>query len=178
MPWIAIWAGVAFVGTLGAWVNLQAARFERRVKREARSLFASIGDTDAPRVPLDAFPAPVRRYLEVSGAARRAPVAAVRLRHAGTFVPKPGASPLPIRGEQYLMADPPGFVWWGRIRMAPGLWIDGRDRAVGGEGNMLVKAASSITLSDASGPELDQGRCSGSSGSSPGFRRRSAIRVT
>jgi hypothetical protein len=64
---------------------------------------------------------------------------------------------MPIRGVQYLTADPPGFVWWGRVRAAPGLWIDARDRTLGGEGNMLVRAESTLTLADARGPELDQG---------------------
>jgi hypothetical protein len=136
--------------------HVQGLRFERRVKGEARALLASGREPPAPAT-LELLPAPVRRYLDVSGAARHPPVRAVRLRHGGTFAPKPGAPPLPIRGEQYFTADAPAFVWWGRIRMAPGLWIDGRDRAVAGEGNMLVKAASTFTIADARGPALDQG---------------------
>lgn len=41
--------------------------------------------------------------------------------------------------------------------MAPGLWIDARDKVFAGEGRMTVKLASTITIADASGPELDQG---------------------
>jgi hypothetical protein len=58
---------------------------------------------------------------------------------------------------QYFTADPPGFVWWGRVRAAPGIWIDARDQAVNGEGHMLVRAESTVTLADVRGPELDQG---------------------
>ena len=82
---------------------------------------------------------------------------AVRLRHGGTFRPKLDGEWLAIRGEQYFAADPPGFVWWGRVAMAPGLWIEARDRSVGGAGNMLVLAESTLTLADSSGPGLDQG---------------------
>jgi hypothetical protein len=148
---------VAAVGAIGALVAIQGLRFERQVEREARGLLSQAGGGTPDLAPLDALPAPVRRYLEVSGAARRAPIRTARLRHGGTFVTGPGEPPMAIRGVQWFTADPPGFVWWGRIRIAPGVWIDGRDRAVGGEGNMLVRAASTVTLADARGPELDQG---------------------
>jgi hypothetical protein len=153
---VALWGAIAAIGLLGLVVNVQGLRFERRVRRDARALFATSRLPPAALAPLEALPAPVRRYLEVSGTARHAPIRAARIRHGGTFVPKPGARPLPVRGEQYLAADPPGFVWWGRIRAGPGLWIDGRDQVVAGEGNMLVRAASTITIADARGPELDQ----------------------
>lgn len=157
MLWAAVWIVVAAVGAIGALVAIQGLRFERQVEREARGLLSQAGGGPPDLAPLDALPAPVRRYLEVSGAARRAPIRTVRLRHGGTFVTGPGKPPMAIRGVQWLTADPPAFVWWGRIRIAPGVWIDGRDRAVGGEGNMLVRAASTVTLADARGPELDQG---------------------
>jgi hypothetical protein len=41
--------------------------------------------------------------------------------------------------------------------MAPGLWIDARDKVVAGEGRMMVKVASTIAIADVDGPQLDQG---------------------
>jgi hypothetical protein len=157
MLWIALWAGVIAIGALGVVVNVQARRFERRVEREGRALFAEPAAPPAEPVPLERLPAPVRRYLEVSGAARHAAIRALRARHGGTLAVRAGGAPMAIRGVQYVTTDPPGFVWWGRIRAAPGLWIDGRDRSVRGEGNMLVRAGSTVTLADARGPDLDQG---------------------
>lgn len=157
MLWVVFWIAVALVGGAGAITAAQGLRFERRVEREARALLAGAAGGAPALVPLDALPAPVRRYLEVSGAAGRAPIRTARLRHGGSFVTAPGKAPMAIRGVQWFRTDPPGFVWWGRIRAAPGLWIDGRDRSVGGEGNMLIRAASTITLADVRGPELDQG---------------------
>lgn len=151
--WMTLWILVVLIGGIGLAVTVQGARFERRVAREARELFSHAGP--ARPVDLAALPPPVRRYAEVSGAAGRAPVRTVRLEHGGTFLA--GGAWYPIRGEQYLTADPPGFVWWGRIRIAPGVWVDGRDRSVAGEGNMLIAAASTFTLADARGPALDQG---------------------
>src|ERR1039458_260259 len=53
--------------------------------------------------------------------------------------------------------DPPGFVWYARIRMLPLLWIEARDCLISGHGNMLVKFNSIFTLADAHGAGIDQG---------------------
>lgn len=151
-------AGVGLVaGGLAATAAVNGARFGRRVAADARELFAL--RTEAPPRPIDpeSLPPPVRRYLARAGVLGRAPIRTVRLVHGGTFVTGPGKPGLPIRGEQYLAADPPGFVWWGRIRAAPGLTIEARDRSRAGEGNMWIVLASTFTLQDARGPELDQG---------------------
>ena len=62
-----------------------------------------------------------------------------------------------IRGEQYFVTDPPGFVWWGHIQAVPGLWFDVRDRSVNAVGNMRAAVESTFTVVDSSGPEIDQG---------------------
>jgi hypothetical protein len=69
----------------------------------------------------------------------------------------PAAKPIPMRGRQYFAADPPGFVWWGRVRVAPGVWIDARDKVIDGQGGMKVVLESTKTLQDVTGPSLDQG---------------------
>ncbi len=50
---------------------------------EARALFASAPTPPADPAPLASLAAPVRRSLELSGAARHAPIRAARLRHGG-----------------------------------------------------------------------------------------------
>jgi len=156
MLWASIWIAMLVAGGLGLLVTIQGARFERRVAREARQLWTPAGAGPAAGRSLEGLPGPVHRYLEVSGAARRRPVRSVRLRHGGTFRPGLDGPWVPIRGEQYFAVDPPGFVWWGRIRVAPGIWIEARDRSAGGQGNMLITAAATWTLADVSGPEMDQ----------------------
>ena len=154
---LALW-GVVFVVALGTVACVSSLLFRGRVVREARELWAA-GTTPRPldRARMEALPAPVRLYLSRALGQRRSAVRTVRLRHGGEFRTTLDGSFVPIRGEQYFAADPPGFVWWGRIRMAPGLWVDARDRSTKGVGNMLVRLESAITLADAKGPELDQG---------------------
>src|SRR5438128_6409879 len=103
------------------------------------------------------LPAPVRRYLARAIGRRGIAVRTVRLRHGGLFRTTLDGSWVPIRGEQYFSAAPPGFVWRGRIRIAPGLWVDARDRSVDGAGSMRISFESTFTLADSSGAELDQG---------------------
>jgi hypothetical protein len=152
--WASAWILVLVLGAAGLVLTVQGVRFEERVAGEARSLWAVAGAPPAGRIDPSSLPPPVRRYAEISGALRRAPIRTARLRHGGTFLA--GGRWRPIRGVQYLSADPPGFVWWGRIRIAPGVWVDGRDRSVAGEGSMWISAVSTWTIADARGPELDQ----------------------
>ena len=133
-------------------------RFGRRVAREARGMWDSPGEPRAiDRERVGELPPPVRRYLARAVGARAVAVRTVRLRHGGTFRPKLDGAWLSIRGDEYFAADPPGFVWWGRARVAPGVWVEARDRSVGGVGNMLVSVESTFTLADSKGPGMDQG---------------------
>src|SRR6266571_2819995 len=139
-------------------VSANSLRFGRRVAREARAMWGSPTEPRAiDRERLGELPPPVRRYLVRAVGARTVAVRTVRLRHGGTFRPKLDGAWLPIRGDEYFAADPPGFVWWGRTRIAPGVWVEARDRSVGGVGNMLVSAESTFTLADSKGPGMDQG---------------------
>ena len=157
MWWVALWAVVTAVGVGGVVASANGVRFERRVAREVREMEAS---RDAPVLDprqLSGLPDPVRRYLARAVGARQRAIRIVRLRHRGTFRPSLDGSWMPIRGQQHFTADPPGFIWWGRVQMFPGLWIDACDRSVNGAGNMLVRAESTFTLVDRRGPQLDQG---------------------
>jgi hypothetical protein len=155
--WTILGVAVLAVAALVALVAVQRARFGRAVAAEARRLWSASAVPAPARPPIESLPAPVRRYLEVSGAARRVPVRAVRLRHGGTFRIEPRRPWAAIEGVQYFGAEPPGFVWWGRISLAPGLAVEARDRSIEGEGQMLIRAAGTITLGDVRGPEMDEG---------------------
>jgi Family of unknown function (DUF6544) len=158
MWWIAWWLAVTTVGTIGTIAATNSLRFAHRIGREVQELFASSSASAAPTGQrMDRVPPPVRRYLTKVLGARSVAIRTVRLRHGGSFRPSLNGAWLPIAGEQYFTSDPPGFIWWGRVRMAPGLWIDARDRSVQGVGNMLVKAESTVTLADSRGAQLDQG---------------------
>lgn len=158
MGWVALWIVVTVVGAIGTIASLNSLRFGHRVTRDVRLLASWRSGTPAGAVTAPvALPPPVQRYLVKAVTNQSRPIQEARLRHGGVFRPSLDGSWLPIRGEEYFHADPPGFVWWGRVRLAPGIWIDARDRSVGGVGNMLVTFESTVTLANSSGPQLDQG---------------------
>jgi hypothetical protein len=158
MPAIVLWALALLISAGGLLVSVNSHRFARGVGREAHSLWATPrAPTPSAATPFTDLPAPVRRYLQLAGVEGRAPLQATRIRHHGTMTLAPDAQPLPIRGRQYLAADPPGFVWWGRVRLGPGLWIDARDKVIDGAAGMRVMVQSTKLLQDVTGSRLDQG---------------------
>jgi hypothetical protein len=117
-------------------------------------LFAVAAAAPRPLEPAS-LPPPVARYRAIA-VGDREPVHTVRMHHGGTFTTNPSSKPSPIRGTQVFTADPPGFVWTGRIHVAPGLWIDARDMAMVGRGNMRVALDDTIELAHARGTRIDQ----------------------
>ena len=156
---VPLWTLALLISAAALVASVNSLRFSRTVAGEARRLW-SIPPATQPFAPTPgaSLPAPVERYMRLAGATPgQPPLRAVRLTHGGSMTLKPGASPVPIRGREYLAADPPGLVWWGRVRLIPGAWIDARDKVIGGTGEMKVMVESTKTLQTASGPQLDQG---------------------
>lgn len=157
MGWMLVW-GIGLVGLAIVLAGVNSIRFRRGVRREARSLCRG----SAPPLRLADLmdrrdlPAPVRHYLGVALAGRHEGLCSVRMKHGGWIASTPGGIPRPIDGEQWLAADPPGLVWWGRIRVFPGIWIEARDRVIGGEANNNLVFESIATLANERGPEIDR----------------------
>ncbi|HTV19248.1 MAG TPA: DUF6544 family protein [Polyangiaceae bacterium] len=162
MVWSLVWGLVTGVGAIGTWATLGSSRFERRFARDAKALL-----TTSPPLPQGAaslelgrlapLPAPVREYLTQALGDSPQRVQSVRFRHGGRFRSKLEGPWQHIRGQQYNTTDPPAFLWWGRLSPVPGVWVDARDRSIGGKGNMVVSLESTLTLFDRAGRELDQG---------------------
>jgi hypothetical protein len=153
--WIAWWVVVTMVGAAGTVASLNSVRFGRRVAAEMRALDRPRASSYPPLVRTADLPAPVQRYVN-KAVTRAEPIRGVTLRHHGRFRPSLDGRWLPVEGVQRFRADSPAFVWWGRVRVAPGIWIDARDRSADATGNMLVAAESTITLADSRGSQIDQ----------------------
>jgi hypothetical protein len=135
-------------------------RFHRRIDAEARALLAGARESGHRLVEaqdVERLPAPVRRWLEVSGAVGRARAATVRLKQRGEMRTAADKPWMPVAAEQYFTVDPPGFLWRVDAKMLHVLPIAGRDRYAGGRGNMLIKLGSVLTVADGAGAEIDQG---------------------
>lgn len=154
MAWLVVFIVLFLLTVIGIVVTAGRLRFQRRLAHEMRALLVVPHSVLAAH-PTE-LPAPVERYRQLAVGAR-APVHTLILQHRGTFRMSPTAKASAIRGTQLFTADPPGFVWMGRVRIAPGLWIDARDMSVAGEGSMRVLVDDVVPVVDAHGSQIDQG---------------------
>src|SRR4051812_45203696 len=156
---IACAAAGAAIGGVAALVA-QHRQFRIATNADASAVFSdarrTLGAEDL-KARWERLPPPIQRHLQYAIQSNAPSIRTARLRHAGTFRTGPDQRWSPISGEQYFSVGCPGFVWFARLRLAPGLWIQARDRLVAGRGNMLVKPLSAFAIADASGPEIDQG---------------------
>jgi len=59
--------------------------------------------------------------------------------------------------EQVFNADEPSFVWSVKMQMLPGVTLSGKDLFMNGEGHMLIKLYSMVTMVDETGDKIDRG---------------------
>ncbi len=154
MLWSLVLAASVMLACVGT-ILINGLRFKRRVLREERTLLAlcmaRVSTTESVTLP-----APVARYKTLA-LANHSPVKTLRLQHHGTFSMSASAKPAKIKGHQLFTADPPGFVWTGRIHLWPGVWVDARDMYANGVGNMRVLLSDTLPIANAKGAEIDQG---------------------
>jgi hypothetical protein len=123
---------------------------------------------DAARVPLtparydaarelDGQPPPVQRFFRTVLKDGQPLIAAVDIEHRGTFnLAAEGADQWkPFASAQRAVMRRPGFVWDGRVRMAPGVAVHVHDAYVAGEGILhpAVMGLISLTGLRGTGPE-------------------------
>jgi hypothetical protein len=108
---------------------------------------------------LENVPAPVRRYLGAVLEPGQPMIAAVDLRHAGTFRADDASERWSsFRSSQRTVTRRPGFVWDALIWMTPGVPIRVHDAYVAGEGILQAKLFGMLPVASTRGtPELAEG---------------------
>jgi hypothetical protein len=143
-------AGVAAALLYGA-SRWEAGTRELRLRLEAnrRTLQPRIVDFRE----LDGLPAPVQRYLRKVLRDGQPMVAAVRVRHSGTFNMGEGKERwTAFTSDQRVITQRPGFDWDARIAMMPGVTARVHDAYVAEEGILHASAGGLFTLVDLRGP--------------------------
>jgi hypothetical protein len=132
----------------------------RQMEDHVYRLFASSENMSDKIYALDqlkGLPEPVQRYFKYSLEEGKHHISYVKAKHGGTFRQNEGQAWMPIEGQEYFTAGTPGFVWLGKIKPFPLLWMTGLDMYVHGKGNFQIKILSLFTVADAKGKELDEG---------------------
>jgi hypothetical protein len=133
--------------------------FDRRMAREINSLLAGArpaGRRTIEERDLARLPDPVQRWLRHSRVVGTTMPTTVRLRQDGQFQME-GRGWLPFSAEQYFTINPPGFLWRATFRIAPLVWVAGRDQYRSGEGSIEMRVLSLIPVARTSGGGLNQG---------------------
>lgn len=141
-------------------VLIRTSSFKRKVEAEVVKMFENRERADTAVVTesdLARLPPPVQRYLRYSQVLGKPRIQTVRLRQKGFFRQKPDQAWTALTAQQYYTVYPQAFLWFARLRAFPLVSIVGRDLYVNGRGNMLITLLSTVTVADASGPELNQG---------------------
>jgi hypothetical protein len=111
---------------------------------------------DAAR-ELEGLPPPVQRFFRAVLKDGQPLIGAVAIEHRGTFnLAAEGADQWkPFRSAQRAVMRRPGFVWDGRVSMAPGVAVHVHDAYVAGEGILHPAVMGLISLADlrGTGPE-------------------------
>jgi hypothetical protein len=133
---------------------------KKRVQREVNELFEKEKDEIIPRKitekDLDGLPEPVQRYLRYTQIIGMEKARTVRLKQKGYFRTKEDQRWMSLKAEEYFTVDPPGFLWYGKMRMFPLVHVAAIDQFSNGEGSLVVKLLSAFKVADAKGEEYDQ----------------------
>lgn len=134
--------------------------FERHISAEIGELFArsrAARPSVLTEADLAGLPEPVRRWLRHSQVMGKERPVTVRLKQQGQFRLSEGQGWMPFTAEEYYTTDPPGFVWVATFKVAPVLFIAGRDRYTDGTGSIQMRLLYLIPVADKSGGGLGQG---------------------
>ncbi len=133
--------------------------FNQKVKKEVSELFNHVENKGeiVQKADLEGLPPCVQKWLEHSQVIGKERIKTVRLKQKAMMRLKEGQPWKPVEAEQYFTVDKPGFIWQAQIKAAPLFHIVGRDKYYEGQGNMLIKILSLLTVADARGKEIDQG---------------------
>lgn len=162
-----IYIAVSFLVLVIAVIVVGRLRWDAATSERADRLLAAVPEgTQQPitREELEALPAPVARYFREVLPFGQQPIRYAHLTFQGRFLMQAEKGEEGYRrftAEQHITAEPPGFVWDARIRMAPGMTVTVRDGFVGGEGSMHGALWGLITMVHQEGdPEIAAGSLS------------------
>lgn len=132
-------------------------RYECEFRAGAAEILA-LEPADEPlleEAALASLPAPVRRYVERSGAIGRPVVRNFRAVFTGDFRNGLQGAWMQFRSEQYNRIDDPARLFYMRCRMF-GLPVEGLHVCRSGAATMRIRIARFFTVADGRGPELDR----------------------
>ncbi len=130
--------------------------FNRMIWAEQDALIGNASPPTEQPVTVDEIahlPPIVQTWLQRSKVVGRPRATFVRLKQSGQMRTTPDAKWMPFTAEQYFDVRRGDFIWTTRASMMPLVYMDGRDKYIGGEGEMLIKLLSLVPVVNDGGNE-------------------------
>lgn len=153
LPNIIVVIGIAIAASNNA--------FDKMIEAEKNALFEF--DTNAQKTlnfeaDLDSLPAPVKRWLKVSGVNPEMQLIGVELFQDFKMKLKPKQNEwYAAHAAQLFNVHEPGFVWTVKMAMNPLMQVRGRDKFYSGKGTMTMRMNGIIPLGNETGSKMDEG---------------------
>lgn len=104
------------------------------------------------------LPAPVQRWITSTGIIGKPAIRSGYVKQTAFIKMKPDQETwYSANAIQYSVTEPPAFIWKVELDMMPVIKIKGRDKFIGGKGEMLIKMNSLINIVNEKGEKLDEG---------------------
>ncbi|MFD2938266.1 DUF6544 family protein [Spirosoma flavum] len=127
----------------------------RQTRKNVANLF-SLAATGPVQIydpaELASLPAPVQRYFRRVLKPGQPYLRSARLRHDGQFKTDLNKDWMPITGEEYFLADKPGYIWIGHTS-----WFSACDQYIAGVGSLTVRLLGVWQIVRGAGPSFNQG---------------------
>ncbi|WP_144840782.1 DUF6920 family protein [Metaplanococcus flavidus] len=97
---------------------------------------------------MESLPPVIKNWLHAIGAVGHAPIRNIRLNQTGTIKLKPEQKEWTAsESEQISHTDPPAFRWDVKMKLAPGIYVTGKDSFERGLGSMRIKLGGIMPIS-------------------------------
>lgn len=127
----------------------------RQSRRDIANLFSQANTGPVKTydpAQLTDLPAPVQRYFRHVLKPGQPYLRSARLRHDGQFKTDLKKDWIGITGQEYFLADTPGYIWIGKTT-----WFSACDQYVAGRGSLTARLLGTLPVVRGSGPSYDQG---------------------
>ncbi len=135
--------------------------FRKKLGKETAEILQGIsfsGNESLNEQEVQHLPFPVKNWLKMSGAIGRKKIKTVWLKQKFQMKMKPTQKKWQYaRAQQLFVTQSPSFIWAVRLKMMPLLNVLGRDKFVGGKGEMQMKLNGLVNLVKETGTKMDEG---------------------
>lgn len=135
--------------------------FRNKIQKEVAQILQEISSSENELLneqDVEHLPAPVKKWLEVSGAIGREKAKTIWLKQEFLMKLKPQQKKWHQASAQQLFSTQnPSFIWAVKLKLLPLLYVSGRDKFINGKGEMQMKLNGIFNLGKETGKKMDEG---------------------